>query len=233
MAGEPRDVVAAVRPRRREMRAHHRVDDEQDHDKGHDPARRPARGLQDQHDEGHAENLVPHHRGGRAIAEIVAPVEHVADDHHAEERAGDVPPHDAVAEAGQDREHEKRQEEGKPDVHRTQDLRRHDRVGRIQVKERHDHRNGGQAHCQPARELVGRALFLFDELLGLFQGLFADDDIAVCRLFIFRHIPSLARTRGGSDMQSHPSPALSILVGGPGRWRQQSGYRMILPPVPI
>ena len=125
---------------------------------------------------------------------------------HAEEGGDNVPPHDAVAKTGQHREEQERQQQHKTDMHRAQHLRRHDRVGRIEVKQRHDNGDGREARRKPAAELVGCALFLFDEFCGLFQGLFADDDIPGRRFVILRH--------GVFPVQQTPSPALSCLEEG-------------------
>ena len=207
VAGEPRDVIAAVCPRLRQIRTDHRVDDEQNDDERHDPARGPARRFQDQHDERHAENLVPQQRIRRAIVEIVSPVDDVGDDYHAEDGGGNVPPHDPVAKTGEHREEQERQEQDKAHMDRAHHLRRHDPVSRIEVKERHDHGDGRQSRRKPAAELVGFPLFLFDEFNGLFHGLFADDNLRGCRLVILCH---------GSPLCNNPLPGPLLSGGGPG-----------------
>ncbi len=80
-----------------------------------------------------------------------------------------------MAEALRDRKQQVAQEQNERDVNAAQYVRRHDAVCGIQVEQRHDHRKRGGEHSKRARQLVDRAFFGFDVLLGLFQRLFSDD----------------------------------------------------------
>ena len=179
VADEPRDVVAAVRPRLAQVRAEHRVGDKQHADERHDPARAAARRLQHQQRQDHAEHHVQVGRDGAAVGEIVAADETVADDEERQRHRDPVPPHDAVAEAAGEREQQEHQEQDEADVDHAQLLRRHDRVRGIQVEQRHH--DGDRHHDAPeqAGEAVGRAFFRLDVLLGFLERRLVDRDVVL------------------------------------------------------
>jgi hypothetical protein len=174
VADEARNLVALVRPGRRQVRAEEGVKQEADGDHRHDPAGGAAHRLQHQHDQRDAEEDVPIVRGDRAVEEIVALADEPGTDGNAEQRERPVPRHHAVTEAPRDGEYEERQEEHECHVRRAQHLRAHDLVGGVEVEQRHHHRGQGDERRHGAGELVLDALFLLDHLLGPLQRLFAD-----------------------------------------------------------
>ena len=174
-ADQAADLVALVRPRRRQVRAGERVGDEAERDHRHDPAARPAHRLEDEDDQADAEDDVPVVRRGVAVGEVVAAEDRVDDDRHRQRRRQPVPPHDAVAKAPRDRKDQEAQEEDEGDVDRPQHLRRHDRVGAVEMERRHHEGDEANEAAEPALQLVGRAFFFLDVLLGTQQRLCADD----------------------------------------------------------
>ena len=181
MADDAAGIHAVVRPRRRQIRTDHRVNQEPYTNRWHDPARGAARRLEHQQDQRDAEYLVPRAGIDRALEERVAAEQHVANDHQRHQRREPVPPADAMAEALRDRKQQETQEQNERDVDAAQYVRRHDAVRGIQVEQRHDHRQRGGEHPERARQLVDRAFFGFDVLLGLFQRFFSDDRLSSWR----------------------------------------------------
>ena len=140
-AGETRDVVALVRPRRRQVaarRARRRETARTMNGRIHVEVRRFASRISTISATPTTWSIVFGHR--RAVAERIAAIEDVGDDRDRREREDDVPPHEAVAEALRHREEQKDQRERERDVHRPQDVRGHDLDGGIQVEHRHDDR---------------------------------------------------------------------------------------------
>jgi len=177
VANEPRDVIAAVRPRLAQVRAEHRVNHEQHAYERHDPASSAARRFQHEQRQDHAEHHVQVGRDGAAIGEIVAAEDAVADDNERDRGPNPVPPHDAVTVAAGKREQQIAQEQHEADVHHAQLLRRHDGVGRIEVEERHDDGHHHHEAAEVAGQAVGRALLCLDVLLGLLERSFVDRDV--------------------------------------------------------
>src|SRR5262249_57536294 len=71
MADQPRDVIAAMRPWRRQVRPEIGIKNEANRNHRHDPASGATRGLQDQVNEDSAKNYVPFFRHSPSILEIV------------------------------------------------------------------------------------------------------------------------------------------------------------------
>src|SRR5439155_686071 len=72
VADEARDLVALVRPGRRQIRPEEGIEQEAGGDHRHDPAGRAAHRLEHQHDQRDTEEHVPVVRRDRAVEEIVA-----------------------------------------------------------------------------------------------------------------------------------------------------------------
>jgi hypothetical protein len=114
--------------------------------------------------------MSPGQRRGVAVGEVVTPLQQVPGDRDGQQRRQPVPPHDAVAIPPRDREHQETQEQHEGQVDGPQRLRGNDFVRRVQVVGRHDDGRQRDERGQPAFQLVGRALFELDVLLGLVQG---------------------------------------------------------------
>ena len=136
-ADQAADLVALVRPRRRQVGPAQRIGDERRRDHRHDPAGGAPHRLEHQHDQRDAERDVPGQRRGVAVGEVVAAVDQVDHDRDRQRDGQPVPPHDAVAKAPGQREHQEVQAQHERHVQRPQRLRRHDGVGGVEVERRH------------------------------------------------------------------------------------------------
>ena len=172
-ADQAADLVALVRPRRRQPGAGERVGDEAERDHRHDPAascaaspRAPARSAR--------RRTTMSHGSGDVLRSVKSspPRTSRRSTAIAERRREPVPPHDPVAEASRDREDQEAEEQHEGDVHRPQHLRRHDRVGACRGGTRPSRRRpGATKRAEPALQPVGRAFLLLDVLLGAQQRL--------------------------------------------------------------
>ncbi len=169
VADQPRDVVAAVRPWRGQVRAGEGVGDEAADDHRHDPARGAPRGLDHERDHRHAEHHVEARGPGVAVGEAVAALDHVDDCGDGHQREDHVPPHEAVAVALGDREQHVRQEQHDADVDVAQVVGAYDRVGGVEVEGGARDRNGDEEAGEPAAVAVEAPLLLLDELLDLLE----------------------------------------------------------------
>ena len=166
MSHEPPDFVAAMRPGTGKLLAEERVEDEGgDHDRHH-PAGGAAHALEDQKDQRGAEDDVPVVRRSVAVPDIIAALENVGNHRDGGERGRPVPPHDAVAVPPRGGKQQVAEEQHEADVHRAQHLRRHDCVRGVEMEQRHHHRRRRDEDAERAAQLVARALFRLDELLG-------------------------------------------------------------------
>ena len=171
---EPGEIVAAMRPGRRQIRPGHRVKDEQDGDDGHDRPGRAPRRLEQKHDEDAADDHVPAQRDGGAIGEIVAAGERVTECRDGEKTGDDVPPADTVAEARRHRKQKEAEQEDEGDVRVAQLLGRHDEIGRVEVEQAHGDGDEGRDVTGPSGQAVGRPLFGFDVGFSLAKSLRRD-----------------------------------------------------------
>ena len=150
MADEPRQVIAAMRPGRRQMRPEHRIGDEEQRDDRHDRPGGAPRRLQQQHDEDEADDDVQAVRRGGAVGEIVAAPQRIADGGDGEDAGQDVPPAHAIAEPHRHREQQEAQHQRERHMDIAQFLGRNDRVGGIEMKQAHHHGDGGGDSFRPS-----------------------------------------------------------------------------------
>ena len=191
MPDQAGDVVAAMRPGRRQIFAEQRIKDEQDGDDRHDRAGGPARRFQHQHNKGDAEDHVPSfgHRG--AVGEIVAAPKCVAHDADGEQTGEYIEPLNAIAEAGGHREQQETQHQHESQMGVAQRLRGDDVVGGIEVKQGHRHGDAGDGYCRPSGEAVAGALFLLDVFFRLAQSIRGNFGIGI-QFDVARHFPPMA-----------------------------------------
>ena len=160
--------VAAVRPRRRQVVAEDRVEQEHDRDAGHDAAGGAPRALQQQDDEDDADQVVGRGRHGGAIAEIGALREHVEDGAGARRRRADSPTSECGRGTGAP--------SGTGGSRAPAPCRHGPAAGRGPGRSRRPHRGGRTrrttaiaviADADPAAQAVERAFFLLDVALDL------------------------------------------------------------------
>ena len=167
MRDEVIEGIAAMRPGRRQVLAVDGVEQESDGHARHDPAGGAARAFEQQHDEDDADVVVGGGRHGRAVAEVGALREHVADGAGAGRGEQVVPPADAVAEPARHRKQQEAEHQHHADVGRAQHVRGHDVVGRVQVEQRDEHGSSRDGDTDPAAQPVERAFLFLDVLLEL------------------------------------------------------------------
>jgi hypothetical protein len=171
VADEPRDLIALVRPRRRQIGPEKRVPEEADRDDRQYPAGGTPHGFQHQHDQQDAECDVPVVRQDRAVEKVVAAGDEIRRGRDAADRQSPVPPPHAVPEALGQRKDEESEQQHEGDVGRAQVLGAHDGVGGIEMKQRHHHRYSGHERGEPAGELVVHTLLALDHGLGALERL--------------------------------------------------------------
>ena len=176
MPDQPRQVVAAMGPGRRQMRAEHRIGDEQQRHHRHDRPGGAPRRFQQQHDEHHADDDVPAIGHGGAVGEIVAAPQRIDDGGHRDDAGHHVPPAHPVAEPRRQRKQQEAQHQREGDVGVAQLLRRHDGVGGVEMEQAHHHRDRGRDPAGPAHQPVGGAFLGLDEGFRLEQGLVRNGD---------------------------------------------------------
>ena len=182
MADQPRQVVAAMGPWRRQMRPEHRIGDEQHRHHGHDQPGGAPRRLQHQHDEDDADDDVPAVGRGGAVGEVFAAPQRIDDGRDRKDAGHHVPPAHPVAEPRCQRKQQEAQHQREGDMGVAQFLGRNDRVGRIEVEQAHHHRDGGRDPSRPAHQPVGGAFFGLDEGFRPLQRLVGDgDDLVIGR----------------------------------------------------
>jgi hypothetical protein len=165
VADEARDVVAAMRPRRRQPRADEGVEQEDaDHD-GHDPAGAAARRLDHERDQHDPEDHVPGRRVHVAVGEGVALPHHVDDGGHRDQRERRIPPLQPVAKALRRREQHVAEEEDDADVHFAQQVGADDAVGGVEVEGGARDRDRREEEREPAAIAVEAAFLFLDEFL--------------------------------------------------------------------
>ena len=169
MADQAGEVVAAVRPRWRQIRPEHRVGDEQQRDDRHDQPGGAPRRLQQQHDEDHAQRDVEPVRHGGAVGEVLPAPERVAEDRDRSRRRQHVEPADVVAKPRRNRKQQERQHHDERHVDVAQRLRRDDVVGGVELEQGHRHRDAGDDVACDSGQAVGRALLGLHKGLGLAQ----------------------------------------------------------------
>ena len=212
MTDQARQVVAAMGPGRRQMRAQHRIGDEEQRDDGHDPAGGASRRLQHQHDEDDADDHVPAVGHGGAVGKVVAAPQRIDDGRDREDAGHDVPPAHAVAEARRQRKQQEAEHQREGDVDVAKLLGRHDRVGRVEMEQAHDHRDRGRDPSRPAHQPVGGAFLRLDKGFGLLQRLVGDSD----DLVIGRRCLVCCHASPGAPLVSGPAPAGRFAAHSPG-----------------
>jgi hypothetical protein len=163
VADQTGQVVAAMCPRRRQVRPEHRIGNEQYRHHRHDQAGGAPCRLQQQHNKDHADDDVPAVGHGGAVGEIVTAPQGIDDCGNRKNAGHDVPPAHTVAKPRRQREQQEAQHQRECDVGVAKFLGRNDGVGRVQMKQAHHDGNGGRNSPWPAHQAVGRALFGFDE----------------------------------------------------------------------
>ena len=185
MADQPRQVVAAMGPGRRQMRSQHRIGNEEQRHHGHDRPGGAARRLQQQHDEDDADDHVPAVGRGGAVGKILAAPQRIDDGRDRDDAGHDVPPAHPVAKPRRQRKQQKTQHQREGDVGVAQLLGRNDRVGRIEVEQAHRDRDRGRDPPGPAHQPVGGAFLGLDKGFRLVQRLVGDgDDVVIGRCFV-------------------------------------------------
>ena len=214
VADQPRQVVAAMGPGRRQMRTEHRIGDEQHrHDRHDQPGGAPRR-LQQQHDEDDADDDVPAVGRGGAVGEIVAAPQRIDDGRDRNDARHDVPPAHAVAKPHRQRKQQEAQHQREGDVGVAQFLGRNDRVGRIEMEQAHHHGDGGRDPPRPAHQPVGGAFLGLDEGFRLQQRLVGNgDDVVIGQRIVWWWIGAAMlspersytarRDRRGPSMAAH------------------------------
>src|SRR5262249_26712868 len=154
MADQPRDIVAAVCPGRRQLGYKIGIENKADRNHWHDPASGASRRFQHEDDEDSAQNHVPFFRHSRTIGEIIAMHERVDDRRNPEQRWNHVEPLDAIAEAISDRKQQETQQQNESNVSVTQRDRRYDVIRGIEMKQRHSDRDRRNGRSDPTRKPV-------------------------------------------------------------------------------
>ena len=181
MADELRNVIAAVRPRRRQIWPVISVGHERDRHARDDPAGGSPRRLEQQHDEHDAEHDVEMGRHGGAVGEFLAAFYGVDQDRRAGDTGDNVPPADVVAKSRRHRKQQEAQHHHEGDVGVAQRLGGDDgKVGErpgardrgVEVKQRHRHRDRRDQRAGPADEAIDHAVLGLDIGLGLAQPVF-------------------------------------------------------------
>ena len=188
---QARDVEAAMRPWRRQIRPEIGVEQEQHGDDRHDRAGGAARRFQYQQHEYAAEDDIPAFRHGGAVGEIVAAPQRVDDDADAGQRRNDIKPLNAIAETAGERKQRETQHQHEGDVNVAQLLRRHDVVGGKEMEQRHQDGDAHHRGAGPTGEAVTGALFLLDVFFGLAQALSGNRGIGF-QINVARHFPPKA-----------------------------------------
>jgi hypothetical protein len=179
MADQPGQIVAAMGPWRRQMRAEHCIGDEQHGHDGHDQPGGAPRRLQHQHNEDDADDDVPAVGRGGAVGKVLAAPERIDDGRDRKDAGHHVPPAHPVAKPRRQRKQQEAQHQREGDVGVAQFLGRNDRVSRIEVEQAHHHCNGGRDPSRPSHQAVGRAFLGLDEQFSLMQRLVGNGDDVV------------------------------------------------------
>ena len=181
MADELRNVIAAVRPRRRQIWPEISIGHERHRHARDDPAGCSPRRLEQQHDEDDAEHDVEMGRHGGAVSEFLAAFYGVDQDRRAGDAGGNVPPADVVAKPCRHRKQQEAQHQHEGDVGVAQRLGSDDgKIGErpsagnrgVEVKQRHRHRDRGDQRAGPADEAIDHAVLGLDIGLGFAQSVF-------------------------------------------------------------
>ncbi len=189
MPNQARNIETTVGPWRRQMRAEHRVGNEQNRDHRHDRPRGASCCFEHENDKDGAEDDIPAIGHRRTIQEIVSAPERIDNDTDASERRNHVEPLHMIPEPRGERKQHEAEREHESNVDIAQLLRGYDVVGGIKVEHRHRDRDRGHGCSNPAREPVGSAFFLLNVFFGFAELFFGNNLRFRARFYFFDHRP--------------------------------------------